>query len=95
MKFEIQEKINEDVDLSDKQKQSLLRLMEILKNKKLSEEELFNEFYNMCSSLEIKNSEFFEGAYNVILNKNKGPRLASLILAVGKEKIIKLLEQVK
>src|SRR3990167_5961998 len=77
MKFEIQEKINEDVDLSDKQKQSLLRLMEILKNKKLSEEELFNEFYNMCSSLEIKNSEFFEGAYNVILNKNKGPRLAS------------------
>ena len=30
-----------------------------------------------------------------IINKKKGPRLASLILVVGKDKIIKLLKQIK
>ena len=95
MKFEIQEKINEDVSLSDGQKKALLMLKETLKTKKLTEDNLFNEFYKICEAAEIKNSEFFQGAYNVIINRNKGPRLTNLILAVGKEKIIKLLEQIK
>jgi len=95
-KFGVQEKINEDVSLSDGQKKSLNMLKEILKKSKgMTEEKLFNEFYGICETTGIKNTEFFTGAYNVLINRNKGPRLASLILAIGKDKVIKLLEQIK
>jgi len=94
MKFEVQIKINEDISLGNNQKKALIKLKQVLQRKNLTEEKLFNEFYNICQDAGIKNTEFFEGAYNVILNKNRGPRLASLILSIGKEKIIKLLEQV-
>ena len=93
-KFEIQEKINEDVSLSDKQKMALRELRKILEIRNFKEEELLNEFYNICNAVGIKGDEFFKAAYNVILNKNRGPRLATLILTVGKEKIIKLLRQI-
>lgn len=93
MKFKIQEKIN--VKLSKKEKEALIELRNKLKKKDFTEEELFNEFYNICKKMDIKNTEFFDAAYRVIINKRKGPRLAGLILAVGKEKIIKLLEKIK
>jgi lysyl-tRNA synthetase, class I len=93
LKFEIQEKIN--VNLGDKQKEALIALKESLSVKNFSEDELFNEFYTICNAVGIEGRDFFQGAYNVIINKNKGPRLTTLILVVGKEKIIKLLEQVK
>ena len=81
--------------MSKKEKQALMELRERLKKKDFTEEELFNEFYNICKKINIKNTEFFDVAYRVIIAKRKGPRLAALILAIGKEKIIKLLEQVK
>ncbi len=74
---------------------TLIELKKSLIARDYTEEELFNEFYNICEKLKIKNTEFFNAAYLTIINKNKGPRLASLILNVGKEKIIKLLEQIK
>ena len=93
MKFEIQDKIK--INLTKKQKEALISLKEVLTNKKLNENQLFNEFYNICKSVGINNKEFFESAYRTIINKNKGPRLADLILVTGKEKIIKLLNQIK
>ena len=93
MKFEIQDKVN--VDLTEKQKQALIALKESLAVRDFNEDELFNEFYNICKAVGIEGKEFFKTAYNIIINKNKGPRLASLILAIGKEKIIKLLNQIK
>ena len=93
MKFKFQEKIN--TKLSTKEKQALIQLKEILQKKKHTEESLFNEFYKICERLDIKNTEFFDVAYRVIINKKKGPRLAALILNVGQDKIVKLLEKVK
>jgi lysyl-tRNA synthetase class 1 len=93
MKFEVQDKVN--IDLTEKQKQALVALKESLAVKDFNEDELFNEFYNICKAVGIEGKEFFKTAYNIIINKNKGPRLASLILAIGKEKIIKLLNQIK
>ena len=72
-----------------------MKLREILKKKSFTEKKLFDEFYGICESVGIKNTEFFDAAYRVIIGKKKGPRLASLILAVGKGKIVKLLEGVK
>jgi len=93
MKFKVQEKIS--IKLNKKEKESLWELKNVLKKKDHTEEELFNEFYEICKKVNIKNTEFFNAAYKVIINKTKGPRLASLILTVGQEKIIKLLNQIK
>jgi len=93
MKFEVQDKVK--VKLNEKEKQALIQLKEVLKKKKYNEENLFNEFYKICEKADIKNTEFFDAAYRVIINKKKGPRLAALILNVGQDKIIKLLEKVK
>ncbi len=92
-KFEVQEKIK--IKLDKKQKQALKALKESLAVKDFTEDELYNEFYDICKAVDIDVKEFFQGAYEVIIGKIKGPRLAALILSVGKEKIIKLLNQIK
>ncbi len=92
-KFEVQEKVSFKLD--KKQKQALKALKESLAVKDFTEDELFDEFYNICEAVGLENKEFFEGAYMTIIDKGRGPRLASLILAIGKDKIIKLLEKIK
>ena len=69
--------------------------MEILKEKDYSEDELFNEFYNqIVKGMDIKPKEFFQAGYKVLLNKERGPKLAGFILAIGKDKVIELFEKV-
>ncbi len=92
MKFEIQKKIK--VKFEGKEKKALVDLKNILKLKDWNEDDLFNEFYEICEKNDIKNTEFFRAAYQAIIGKEKGPRLAGFILMIGKEKIIKLLEHV-
>jgi len=93
MKFKVQEKVS--IKLNKKEKEALIELRNRLKKKNFTEEQLYNEFYDICQKIGIKNTEFFDAAYRVIINKKKGPRLANLILTIGKEKIIKLLGQIK
>ena len=91
MKFQIQDKLK--FKFSGKEKKALINLRDSLKLKDFTEEELFNEFYLICQRHEMKNTEFFRIAYQAIIGKEKGPRLAGFILLIGKDKIIKLLEQ--
>tara|TARA_Y100000310_G_scaffold231700_1_gene234294 strand:+ start:7520 stop:9040 length:1521 start_codon:yes stop_codon:yes gene_type:complete len=95
-KFKIHEKVSKEVLklLNGKQKESLKELIKVL-DKKLDEQGLFNEFYEICEKFEIKNTEFFKGAYLALIGKEKGPRLASFILAIGKDKVKKLLKEIK
>ena len=93
MKFEIQEKLK--FPFEGKEKEALIDLRERLKTKDFNTEELFNEFYDICQKNDIKNTDFFRASYQAIIGKEKGPRLAEFIALVGKEKIIKLLEQIK
>ena len=44
--------------------------------------------------MNINVKDFFETCYNVLINKEKGPKLASFILTIGKNKVIKLFEKV-
>jgi len=91
-KFEVATKISSKLD--KKQKQALRALKESLSVKEFAEDELFNEFYTICESVGLSNKEFFEAAYMTIIGKSRGPRLASLILAIGKKKVIELLNKV-
>jgi len=92
-RFKIQDKI--EIKLDEQEKKALRLLVNKLEKNKYNEDSLFNEFYKICSEVEINNIDFFKAAYKVLINKEKGPRLASFILAIGKEKIIKLLKQIK
>ena len=94
-KFELQTRLKPDLNLTEKQKSALKMLKEFLTEKKPSEEELYNEFYNISKKTDLKTNEFFEASYKTIIGKPKGPRLASLIIAIDKDKIIKLLQEVK
>jgi lysyl-tRNA synthetase, class I len=90
MKFEVQTSINED--FSDKEKEALLELKNNLEKKKFSnEKELLNIFYEIFEKTGLKNTEFFEACYKALIKKTKGPRLGSLILMIGQEKVAKLL----
>lgn len=91
MAFEVQDKIQ--TKLSGKGKEAMLELKKSLESKDFTEEELFNEFYTICQKIEIENKQFFNDAYMILINKSKGPRLAALILEIGKEKVLKLLNQ--
>ena len=93
MRFKVVDKV--EVKLDEQEKKALKLLMNKLEKNKYDEESLFNEFYKICSEVEINNVDFFKAAYKVLINKEKGPRLASFILAIGKEKVIKLLKQIK
>lgn len=91
MAFEVQDKVK--VKLTSKDKEAMLELKKSLETGDFTEEELFNEFYEICEKVGIKNTQFFRDAYLILINKEKGPRLASLILEIGKEKVLNLLNQ--
>lgn len=94
MTFSLQEKI--EGDYSETEKQALLELKRILKEREFNEDkELLNAFYDIFEKVKIKNTEFFEIAYRALINRKKGPRLAGFIRTIGQEKVIKLLETLK
>ena len=80
--------------MSAKEKKALHEIAELLKEKEYDEKTLFNEFYNVSKKLELNPQDFFKAAYKVLLNKERGPKLAPFILALGKEKVVKLFEGV-
>ena len=67
---------------------------QFLDKKEWNEKALFEEFYSICSKTGAKNTDFFRASYNVLLNKDRGPKLAHLILTIGKEKASALFEKV-
>jgi len=94
MKFEIQKKVSGKFNA--KEKKALIALKENLEAKEYkSDKELFDSFYELCEKAEIKNTDFFAAAYRAIIKKEKGPRLASLIMMVGPKEVAKLLGTLK
>ncbi|MFH0868139.1 MAG: lysine--tRNA ligase [Candidatus Woesearchaeota archaeon] len=94
VKFTVQEEVSKDLKLNDKEKEALQLVVKALKEKEWNEKTLFEEFYDICKKVDVKNTDFFRAAYNILLNKDRGPKLAPFILALGKEKVIELFEKV-
>lgn len=93
-KFKLQHKVPEGLQLEQKQKKALHEIAKLLKEKEYDEKSLFNEFYGVSKQLGLNPPDFFKAAYGVLLNKEKGPKLAPFILTLGKEKVIRLFEGV-
>ncbi len=92
-KFSVHAKITNEINehVNKQQKEALKMLRELLEKKKFNEKTLFEEFYKICEATNIKNTEFFEGAYLAIIGKKRGPKLAHFIIAIGQERVAKLL----
>ena len=94
-KFILQKEINRSLSLSEQQKQALRILASRLKELKWTEKTLFNEFYRIANDeVRMNTPDLFKAAYLVLLNKERGPKLAPFILALGKEKVAEMLEKV-
>jgi len=92
-RFELQEKVP-DVELSDAQKKGLKLIASAIKEKDWDEKELYNHIYEIArEGAGIEPKELFSAAYRVLLNKERGPRLAGFLIAV-KDKAIELFESV-
>jgi len=94
MKFKVQKKIR--ANFNEKEKVALVELKHVLESEEYSDDKiLFNKFYEVCKRSDLSNVEFFSVAYRAIINKSKGPRLASLIIFIGQKEVIKLLDTLK
>jgi len=56
-------------------------------------EELQKSFYAAAEESGISPKEFFQAAYLALLGKNYGPKIGTLILALGRERVKKRLEE--
>ncbi|MCK4521021.1 MAG: lysine--tRNA ligase [Nanoarchaeota archaeon] len=94
-KFKLQDEASDEAkkQLDKNQVNALKDVAERLKKKKFTEKSLFEEFYSIVKENKLEVKDFFKAAYLVLINKERGPRLASFILAIGEEKVIGLFEK--
>ena len=94
VKFEVQHHVPKNIELNAKEKKALHEIARLLKEKEYDEKSLFNEIYNVSKELDLNPPDFFKAAYKVLLNKERGPKLAPFVLTLGKERVAKLFEGV-
>ncbi|MFC1801719.1 lysine--tRNA ligase [Nanoarchaeota archaeon] len=91
-KFSVQDKVQ--VKLGAKEKKAMKELAKKLEERDWTDVDLHSEFYIIAKNFDVEPKDFFKSAYLVLINKEKGPRLASFILQIGKKKAVKLLDKV-
>ena len=79
--------------LSEKQKDVIKRLGEVIE-RETDGEELQKQIFTLAKESGIKTSEFFKLVYKIILNSERGPRLGPYIIERGKKEVIRKLKEV-
>ena len=95
MKIQIQNKLPKEIKqrIPEEQTEAFLKLSKELK-KDWTYEELQNKIYDIAkASGDVR--KFFEYFYRILIGKGSGPRAAQFILAVGKERVREILEQLE
>jgi lysyl-tRNA synthetase class 1 len=49
---------------------------------------------DICKEANTNPADFFKAAYKIILNKERGPKLAGFIMLLGKDKVVELLKNI-
>ena len=80
--------LNEAEKLAVKKLYETVTELDSYDEKKLSE-----EIFSIAKEFEIAPPDFFKVAYQIIIGKEKGPKLAGFIKTCGKEKILPILER--
>jgi len=81
------------VELSVAQKAALKELGGKIAGAK-NADELVNLFAELAQKHKLSAQDFYKACYLVLISRERGPRLAPFILAIGKEKVTKLLRQI-
>jgi len=88
-KFAVQEKFSGKLGV--KEKKVLKEVGKKLVSREWTDVELHEEMYVLCQNADLNPGDFFKAAYMVLIGKEKGPRLASFILEIGRKKVAGLL----
>ena len=91
-KFTINEELSKNLNLSENQIAALKDVAEILKKKEWEDKELHEECYIIIKNNNLEIKDFFTAAYQVLISKEKGPKLAAFLIEI-KDQAIKLFEQ--
>jgi lysyl-tRNA synthetase class 1 len=89
---EMKIKLNEEppaIELTDSEKKAVSSLAD-----NLDKEDLQTVIYQTAKENNIEPKRFFQILYNIMINRDSGPRLGPFIIAVGIDKIRKLLEKI-
>ncbi len=93
MRFHVQEEVKAKLGVNEKN--ALNKLLNYLeKHDKPEEKLLYEEFYTIAKGSDMDPKHFFKICYNVLIDKDRGPKLAPFILTLGKERVVDLLKKV-
>ncbi|HII68532.1 TPA: hypothetical protein HA270_01535, partial [Candidatus Woesearchaeota archaeon] len=94
-RYAVQDTVQQGINLSQQQKEVLHRVADLLLSMEFSDDVALHEaMYHLAKDAGVLPKDFFRAAYLVLLNKERGPRLASFILALGSERVAKLFSAV-
>jgi len=91
MKFSIVKKVGKK--LTTKEKEAINLVLNKVDDK-MSDKDLHEEIYTICKSLEYEPKDFFKLFYNVLIEKDKGPKLATFLLIIGRKRLVKILRSI-
>ncbi len=93
VKIKLQEEVPEGLlnELDDKEKKAIA----VLVNDMGRWADLQTRIYEIARENDIKPKRFFQILYKILLDRESGPRLGPFIIAIGRDRVKKLLEQVK
>ena len=89
--FEIQ-KEKPEINFNDEQKKYIKLLSEKLKEIEWTPETIHNSFYDLQEKNQIPAKNLFKIMYNILLDKERGPRLGFFLATIDKKFIIERLE---
>ncbi len=94
-KFVVREQVPQELkeSLSDKQKKAVKGVLDLV-DSDISTEKLEYEIFEVAKKLDMGFKEFFTTFYRILIDKKRGPKLASFIEEIGRDKVKKLLNQV-
>lgn len=92
-RFELKDLESIDLkSLSEKQKEYLLKIKTIYNDDETAES-LQISLYELTKSLDIPTKDGFSAIYNSLIGKSHGPRAGTLLINIGKEKVLERFEE--
>lgn len=64
-------------------------------NDNITDEELSQKIFDTAKANGLSPKDFFEAAYQVLISKKQGPKLAHFILTIGKDKVAEMFDKVE